>query len=961
MTYLTLAALLAVAPATTQAPRADVRPWEHQTSDLPVDPRIHFGALKNGLRFAWMDNPEPKKRCYLRLHVDVGSLAEEDSERGMAHYLEHMAFNGSQHFPAGSLIEWFQRHGMSFGADTNASTGFSQTIYQLDLPVSDDKTIEEGLQVLRDYANGLSLDQKEIDFERGVIDGEERERDSAGLRLFTETFRLQLSGTRVADRMPIGVKAARDKFDSAALRKFYSTWYRPENMTLVLIGDLQGHSPEALIEKEFADVKKPATPARSEPSVGKLDMAHRFYAIHEAEMPTVAIGIQMAKPFRDKPDNKAELAADLPLGIATAMLNLRFSELRKKTDAPFLRAALVDSRAGMEGLGLRIQEGLVLGISCSSDKWQPALSTCEQELRRALEFGFEQTELEETRAGVLRSLDEAVSREKTRSSASWLGEILEAAENRSVPVEASARRSIAKPLVAALDVDACRHALVKAWSGGELVIGVGGPLDLGADGPKLLKETYEKSRAQKVEARTKTEDKPFAYASDASKVGAIDARSHNEEFDYHDVTFVNGVRLHLKQTDFKKQQILVSVQIGEGQLSLDPARRPLSQVASGILEASGLREHSQDDLRRLNAGKQVGYSFSVGADQFLLSGATTREDLVRELELMCAQLTRPGWRAEGLTEFQKQIVVGFENLKHQHGGPLYSQFLPAVYSGDPRQAWVTQENLEAVKMPAISAWLEPEFATGPIDVVLVGDLDIDGAVAAAARTFGTLAKRRASDPHEERRKRIAMKTGMHEKFSVDTTVPKTLVFIAFPTTDGREAAMRRNLQFLATVLNDRLRIEVREKLGASYSPSASADSSQVAPGDGMIVINAMADPDKVDTLVEACTSAADKLATGGVTQEEVDRLRAPELASFRDALRTNGYWVGALSKIHTSATMLEDLRSGGTYLEKVQPDALTPLAKAYLKRERSNVAIVAPAAEKKDAQANDAAAPKEKH
>ncbi len=236
-------ALLAFAPfstpqvSTPQAPTG-ARAWEHQTSDIPVDPRIHFGALANGLRYAWMDNSEPKQRCYLRLHVDVGSLAESDAERGMAHYLEHMAFNGSKRFPAGSLVEWFQRHGMSFGADTNASTGFSQTIYQLDLPVSDEKTIVEGLQVMRDYADGLLIEPKEVDFERGVIDGEERERDSAGMRVLKETLRLQMSGTKVAERLPIGIKAARDKLDAPALRKFYSTWYRPDNMTLLVIGDL---------------------------------------------------------------------------------------------------------------------------------------------------------------------------------------------------------------------------------------------------------------------------------------------------------------------------------------------------------------------------------------------------------------------------------------------------------------------------------------------------------------------------------------------------------------------------------------------------------------------------------------------------------------------------------------------------------------------------------------------------
>jgi len=464
----------------------------------------------------------------------------------------------------------------------------------------------------------------------------------------------------------------------------------------------------------------------------------------------------------------------------------------------------------------------------------------------------------------------------------------------------------------------------------------------------------------KVEARVKTEEKPFAYASDASKSGEVTSRSRNEEFDFHDVSLANGVRLHIKKTDFKQTQILVSVQIGEGLLSLDPSRRALSDVAMGVLRRCGFEEHSQDDLRRLNAGKRVGYSFAVADDHFRMDGTTTREDLVRELELMCAQLTHPGWCAEGLTQFNNQVAKDVERLKHEHTTPIYSEFLPAVYSDDPRYAWITKASVEAVEMSDVSSWLEPEFASAPIDVVLVGDLDVDEAVAGAARTFGMLAKRRVADQHEDRRGPITLKTGLRETYSVDTTVPKTLVFMAFPVTDGRETVTRRHLVSLGAVLNDRLRIEVRERLGAAYSPSVAADLSEVTPGDGVLFISAMADPGNVDALVEACASTAEKLATGGVTQEEFDRLRTSNLATFRDVLRTNQYWIVALSRIHTTSTVIEDLRSHAKYNETVRPEDLTLLAKAYLKRERANVAIVAPAAVNKDAQKVAPAPPEKK-
>src|SRR5262245_43523583 len=245
------------------------RPWEHATSDVPVDPRIHFGALDNGLRWAWARNGEPQKRCYLRLHVDVGSLAEEEDELGLAHFLEPLAFNGSAHFPAGTLIEWFQKHGMAFGADTNAHTSFSETVYKLDLPNADEATLREGLRVLRDFADGLLLAQEEIDREKGVIDGEERERDSAGWRVFLRELDELYAGTRVAVRLPIGKHEVRAGFTSASIGSFYRKWYRPDAMTLVAVGDLGALDPAPLFTEFFGSMRAPDSQRPEEPPIGR--------------------------------------------------------------------------------------------------------------------------------------------------------------------------------------------------------------------------------------------------------------------------------------------------------------------------------------------------------------------------------------------------------------------------------------------------------------------------------------------------------------------------------------------------------------------------------------------------------------------------------------------------------------------------------------------------------------------
>lgn len=946
--------LLAQDPGRAHSKAPDAKKWEHETSDIPVDPRIHFGWLHNGMRYAWMKNGEPKNRCYVRLHVDVGSLGEKDDERGIAHFLEHMVFNGSAHYPAGTLVEWFQRHGMSFGGDTNAGTSVSDTVYQLDLPTSDATSIAEGLVVLRDFADGALLEQKEIDSERGIIDAEERERDSPDYRMFVNKWKIELAGTRLPDRIPIGVKSVRDKFTSESFRAFYRRWYRAENFTLLLVGDLGDLDPAPMIEKTFADARSPADPLDAEPPMGVPTLSTRTFVVPEPDASSVNLSIRRVIPWKEKPDDRQHVAEDLPLDVARRMLDLRFEELAKREGAPFIAASVDSLRSGY-----RVEDGESLSIACAPEKWAEALAACEAELRRAIEFGFEDSELAEVRADMLRGLDEAVAREKTQSSVGLVGELVDAAEERVVPVAAATQRSLVKPIVEGLTSKVCSERFAAAWKQGTLLVSASGKLDLGADGAKTLQEAYEKSVATPVEKRTKEEEKPFAYATDPAKSGEIASRSRVDEFDLDEIVFANGVRLHVKKTDFKEKQILVSLSVGEGTLSAEPKQQALVTAIGETFELGGLGAHSADDLRKLNAGKVVGGNFGIAPDRFVFSGGTTKEDLVRELELLRAHLVDPGWREEGLRELKKGLPVFFDSLEHRHGGPITRKFVPEYYSGDDRFRFPEPSEFDPITTTSMKEWLAPRIDGAPIDLVLVGDLDVDAAVAAAAQTLGTLPKRREKNAYEAKRTPVHPQPGLRRDYEIDTEVQKTLVFVLFPTADGRDTATRRRIRFLAEVLSDRLRVDVREKIGASYSPSASAELGEVYPDDGVIAIQCMADPEKVDALVETCLAVADGMATKGLTEEEVERQRKPAQAKARDAVRMNGFWLESLSRLFSKANVFEELRTFSKFFDEVKVADLDPLAKEYLKRERASVAIVAPK-KKPQGEATEAAAPPKK-
>lgn len=920
--------------------RAEPRPWEWQRegSDIPVDPSYRFGHLENGLRYAWKANAEPDARSYIRLHVDAGSLSETDAELGMAHFLEHMAFNGSENFAAGTLIEWFQKHGMSFGADTNAYTSFSETVYEIDLPVSDEASLREGLQVLRDFAGRLLLAEEEVDAEKGVIDGEEREGDSAMRRVFQEMLERMYSGTRYPERLPIGTKPVRDAFTAESVRAFYRKWYRPEMMTLILVGDFGDLDPTRLIRSAFADFEPPAGPPAQEPTIGKPDLDQRFFFIRETELPTLQLSIARVRPFDRGADSRARRNREIPLEFARAMLNLRFAELAKEESAPFLQAG-IDSATQLD-----VFEGESLNIICAPDSWREAITVCEQELRRAIVHGFQKAELDELQADALRGLDEAVEREATLSSASHVAALLAAAEYRYVPNDAKSSREIRGPVIRALTPEACQKALAASWKDGSLMISGVGNLDLGENGGERLRDVYEASRKVDVEKRTEISASTWAYDSSEAEPAKIRSKKEAEDLGLVMVEFENGVRLNLKKTDFKKNQILLAATLGEGRLSLPNDRHVVAIVADPVMAQAGLEAHDIETLRRLTAGKVVSAGMTVGEDHIGFGGATTAADLQLELELLSAMIGAPGWRDSGLVQFRRIVPRSYEALAHQHQGPIVREFLPGLYSNDPRFAYPKEADMMAVGLDDVRAWLEPILANGPLEVTMVGDLDIEAAIAAAAKTLGRLPERRTRTIDPKRLVVPKMKTGVRQTATIETVVEKSLVLIMFPLEDGIDPTRRREQAFLAEVVNDRLRVEIRERLGVAYSPSASAQSSEVYPGEGRLMIQVMADPAKADAVVEACLEVAKSLAEKGTTKDEVERLREPVLAKIRDAQRSNGFWLGALGRAQAEPATLDETRSLLKTYESITAERITKIAAERLKPELASVLIVHPSA-----------------
>ena len=897
----------------------------HLGSDLPVDPAVKWGRLDNGLRYALLPNHEPKGRASLRFAVAAGSLNEKENQRGLAHFLEHMAFNGSTHFPPGTLIEYFQRLGLSFGGDTNASTSFDRTMYLLELPDTKPETFGKAFTLFADYGGGLLLTPAAIDKERGIILSEKRDRDSVGYRQFVGEFEFLLPDSRFIQRLPIGLaniieSAQRDQFVD-----FYNDWYRPELITIVVVGDFD----PAVVEPQLVQMLAPLAaraPARPAPDLGGVVPVGQIVArLHsEPEAPSVNLAIETIQPYAYEPDTAANRLRDLPRTLALSMLNRRFAILAKKDGAPFLNGSI----------GVTEQydffRNASVELTCKPEQWQAALASAEQELRRALQFGFQPAELAEAVANVRNDLEQAVRTSSTRRSEALANELTDVILDRKVFTTPATDLALFQPALDRLTAADCLAALRTAWDDKiARRIWVTGNLQLDEAEKKII-AAYEASRAVPVAPADRVTDAAFAY-TDFGPAGTIAKKQEIKDLGVTLAKFSNGVLVDLKPTDFEAGLIRISVRVGAGRL-IEPVNQPgLGFLASNLLLLGGLGRHSADDLERLLAGHTVGTNFSLANDAFVFSASTNRTDLALQLQLICAYLTDPGYRPESIRQIQKNLGPFYNQLAHTVEGPLQLDTPRLLASGDPRFGLPSEADLATRTVDEVKAWLTPEFAHGPVEIALVGDFDPATALDLIAKTFGALPARAPKPAYEAQRLVKLPSAPLQKNYTVPTEIPKGIVQVYWPATDSRDVHLARRLNVLVSIFEDRLRVKLREQMGGTYSPEAGASLSDTFPGYGVLAAEATVAPDQARAIADAIKGVAADLYKNGVTEEELVRAKEPILTSIRQSQRTNPYWLSTVlasaqefpERVEWSRTRLADT-------ESVTSVELTALARQYL-------------------------------
>lgn len=904
--------------------------WTHEQSDLKPDAKAVFGKLENGIRYVIYPNKFPVPgRASLRLFVNTGSLMEEDDQRGMAHFLEHMAFNGSKNFAAGTMVERFQRLGMGFGADTNAHTSFKETVYKLEMPKVDEAMLAEGMQLFRDDLDGMLLGKAEIDKERGVILSEKLARDSVETRVMEAGYNFAMPESIIPKRMPIGVSETIQSMSRERFVDFYEKWYTPKRAAIIVTGDVDVALVEKMIKKHFGDAKARRGDV-PEPNLGTISKGRGVVATLHTEMEAAAtdISIETITEASKEGDSMMRRRAKMIRSLADNMLNQRLSELAKVESSPVMEAEAYNFDM------FKFVENNGVYAKCKPEQWKAALSLCEQELRRALLHGFTKSEFEEAKATFLKGARLRAEQKDTRKNndlADGFVRALGAEQVFTDPVDDLKR---VEAELAGMKVEDCHNAFKNAWKSSDVQVFMGGNIKL-EDAANTILAVYKESAKKEVSAPKQQEDAAFAYAA-VGTAGKVISTHEVKDLEITQAVFANQVRVNVKKTDFEKNSIRVMVSFGGGKLET-PADKPgIIPYAQMVFPMAGLEKHSKDDLRRIFASKTVGTEFAVGDDSFVLNGKTTPQDFDAQLQLMCAYLTAPGYREEADRQFKKNLQALYTELEHTAEGVMQNEVIGFIHNGDPRFSFPKREIMEQRSLAELKAWLTPALQKGYMEVAVIGDVDVEKVMQSLAATFGALPDRMDKKPDFAEARKVTMPADTRDKdFSFVTEIPRAYALAYWPTEDMLDVKRTRRLVLLGAIFDDRLRLKIREELGETYSPAGYHVASDTFTGYGYMTAMATLKPEQVARVKPMFLDIAQGL-NSGITDDEFQRAREPQMQQLVQMRRDNKYWLTrVLVNAQSQPYRLDWCRSLMDDFSGIKKEELEGLAKQYLSKEKS--------------------------
>ena len=884
------------------APAAAEQQVVEELAELQTDPQITQGELPNGVKYIIRPTAEPQGRASVRLFVNTGSLDEQEHEKGISHLIEHLVFNGSRTFKRGELIPTMQRLGLGFGGDANAYTSLLETVYMLDLPNLNDETVDFAFTIMRDFADGATLEDSAIDHERGIVKSELYARDSASYRTSLATLRHAAPGTRLPDYLPIGTEEVIMHAPYEVFRNYYRTHYVARNMTVIVTGDFAPETARKWVEKYFGSMQDTPPAARIAPGNDEVPGAADT-VIENPENALTTVSMMISSPWKQKPDTAKQRVEDMPLELACAMLNRRLSRMAREQDSPFQQANIsYDSM-------YHTVDVFDLGVASSSDKWEAAFTAALLELRRACQYGFTQSELAEIIAASRAALQRQQNSWDTVDAAGMATRLIEAlSENDCMTTPMEDERLFSAGLLEIMkDPDICRRALAKEFDTERARLILSGANVEGIEASRI-RDVYNKVMQMEITPPAAEEKPVFAY-SHIGEPGSIEQQATIEDLGITTITLSNGIRVNLKPVDFNKGSISINTCIDGGTLRLSHIPG-LASMAGQVMQMGGLEAHTVTDLEKIIAGHNVNVHFGMGSDRFLVNGTTTTADFEMQCQLLVASILHPGFRNDGEVRLRRQLPAIYNRYETTPNGAFAMQAPKAIYGNDARFTTPEQNELEACTTDMVKNALTPWLQNGAMEISIVGDFSVEEILPVLQRTFGAMpARQREFIPLKAEETDVSnAKWGMRHFIPYTTDLDKTIVTQVRPCGDGMDQRRNRRLTVLASVARQKLFDGIRAQLGETYSPSVKlntnptlSNAATLTTASAGVVSNRV----KVNTAMDAILI---DLGQGKITQEDLDCALRPFITRTQKNLRTMGYWESALSRLQSDSRQLPLIR-----------------------------------------------------
>lgn len=866
--------------------------------EVPVDPDVRIGKLPNGLTYYIRYNNWPENRAEFYIAQRVGSIQENEEQRGLAHFLEHMCFNGTKHFKGNDLIRYCESIGVQFGRDLNAYTSIDETVYNIsNVPTTRQSALDSCLLILYDWADGLTLDPAEIDKERGVIHEEWRLRSSASQRMFERSLPKLYPGSKYGLRMPIGLMSVIDNFKPQVLRDYYEKWYRPDNQAVIVVGDIDVDHVEAEIKKLFGaiELQADAAPVVAEPVpdnnepivVIEKDKEQRVNSIdlifkHEA----VPDSMKNTMPY---------IVSQYIKNTAVGMLNDRLSEYAQKPESPFVSASAVDGPY----IFARTVDAFDIDALPKDGQIEASLAAIMREARRAAEFGFTATEYNRAKANALSALDKAYSNKDKRYSSKFCNEYKEHFLSKEPIPSIDDYYGMMKQVIPMIPLEVINQlmaALVPPTDTNMVVISFNNEKE-GAVYPTeegLLKAIAD-VRAETLEPYVdNVKDEPLL--STLPKKGSIKSETENTKFGYKELTLSNGVKVILKQTDYKKDQVLLSAEGFGGSSLYGEADFTNLKVFDDVIEASGLGNFSHKELEKALAGKIAGASMSLSMTRQEINGSSTPNDVETLLQLVYLYFTKINKDQESFDNLMKTYEISLKNKALSPENAFSDSVNVTMNCHNPRFASLTTADLPNVNYDRVlQIARELTSNAAAYTFTIVGNFD-------EATLRPLLEQYVASLPVQKKivkGKRVDTdaKGIVVNSFKRKMETPKAISIMVWSSEDipyTLENSIKADIA--GQVLSMIYLKKIREDASAAYTVGAqgSLQRSDEKIDCGLMAYCPMK-PEKGDVALSILRDEVTALATT-CDAEMLAKVKEYMLKSYDDRTKTNDYWSGIIDK-----------------------------------------------------------------